>query len=73
MVSAMRSGWVQIIEKVPIAWFFKIPEADLYIAENASHIKYTDTWLSKGVHWLSRSQSPHCATSNYQCEDTFEL
>jgi len=72
-VSAMRTGLAKIIEKVHISWYFESPEADLHIAENASCINYTDTWSPKRVHWLSKSQSPHCSTSNYGCEDTLEL
>jgi len=58
-VSAMRPGWAKIIEKVRISRYFESPETDLHIAENACCIDYTDTWSSKRVHWLSKSQSPH--------------
>jgi len=69
----MKPGLPKIIEKVRISWYFESPEADLHIAENACCINYTDTWSPKRVHWLSKSQSPHCGTSYYGCEDTLEL
>jgi len=72
-VSAMKPGLAKIIEKVRISWYFESREADLHIAENACCINYVDTWLPKRVHWLSKSQSPHCGTSYYGCEDTLEL
>jgi len=72
-VSAMRPGLAKIIEKVRISWDFESPETDLHIAENACYIDYADTWSPKRVHWLSKSQSPDCSTSNYGCEDTLEL
>jgi len=72
-VSAVRPGLVKIIEKVCISWYFESPEIDLHIAENACGIDYADTWSSKRVHWLSKSQSPHCSTSDYGCEDTLAL
>jgi len=72
-VSAMKPGLAKIIEKVCISWYFESPEADLHIAENACCINYIDTWLPKRVHWLSKSQSLHCGTSYYGCEDTLEL
>jgi len=64
-VSAMRPGLAKIIEKVRISWDFESPETDFHIAENACCINYADTWLLKRVHWLSKSQSPHCSTSDY--------
>jgi len=72
-VSAMRPGLAKIIEKVLISWDFESPETDHHIAENACCINYADTWSPKRVHWLSKSQSPYCSTSNYECEDTLEL
>ena len=72
-VLAVRPGLATIIEKVCISWYFESPETELYKAENASCIDYADTWLSNQVHWLSKSQSPHCGTSDYVCEDTLEL
>ena len=62
-----------IIEKVQISWYFERPETNLHIAENSCSIDYPDTWYLKWVHWLSMSQSPHCNTSDYGCEDTLEL
>jgi len=72
-VSALRPGLAKIIEKVRISWYFESPEADLHKAENACCINYTNTWSPKRVYWLSQSQSPHCSTSEYGCEDTLEL
>jgi len=72
-VSAMRPGLAKIIEKVHISWYFESLETDLHMAENACCIDYAETWSSKQVYWLSKSQSPHCGTSDYRCEDTLEL
>jgi len=72
-VSAMKASLAKIIEKVRISWYFESPEADLHIAENACCINYANTWSPKRVHWLSKSQSPHCSTSEPGCEDTLEL
>jgi len=72
-VSAMRPGLAKIIEKVRIWWYFESPEADLHIAENACCINYANTWSPKRVYWLSKSQSPHCSTFDYGCEDTLDL
>jgi len=72
-VLAMKAGFAKIIENVRISWYFESPEADLHIAENAYCNNYADTWSPKRVHWLSTSQSPHCGTSDYGCEDTLEL
>jgi len=73
MVSAMKPGLAKIIEKVRISWYFGSPEIDRDIAENACSIDYADTWSSKRVHWLWKSQSPHRCTSDYGCEDMVEL
>jgi len=72
-VSAMRPGLAKIIEKVRISWYFETPETDLHMAENCGSIDYTDTWSPLWVHWLSKSQSPHCSTSDYGCEDMLGL
>jgi len=72
-VWAKESGLAKIIEKVHISWYFKSPELDLHITKNACCIDYADTWLSKRVHWLSKSRSSHCCTTTYGCEDTVEL
>jgi len=66
----MRPGFAKIIEKVRISTFFESPGTDLHIAENDCCIDYADTWSSKHVHWLSTSQSAHCGTIYYGCEDT---
>jgi len=63
-VSAMKPGLAKIIEKVRISWYFESPETDRHIAENACCIDYAHTWSSKRVHWLSKSQRPHCHTSD---------
>jgi len=72
-VSAMKPDVAKIIEKVCISWYFESPEIDLHIAESACCIDYTNTWLSKWVHWQSNSQSSQCCTTDYGCEDTLEL
>jgi len=72
-VLAMRPGLAKIIEKVRISWYFESSETDLHIAENACGIDYTDTWSPKGVHWQSKSPSPHCSTSDYGCDNMLEL
>jgi len=71
-VLAMRPGLAMIIEKVRISWYFESPETDFHIAENACCNIYADTWSSKRVHWLSKSESPQLGTSDYACEDTIE-
>jgi len=72
-VSAMKPGLAKILEIVQISWYFGSPEIDLHIAENDCCIDYADTWLSKWVHWLSKSQSSHCCTTDYGCEDMVEI
>ena len=72
-VSAMRPGLAKIIEKVRISTYFESAEADLHITENACCMDYADTWSSKWVHSLSKSQSPDRSTFHYGCEDTCEL
>jgi len=72
-VLAMKPGLAKIIEKVHISRYFESAETDLHIAENACCIDYANTWSSKRVHWLSNSQCPHCGTSDYGCEDPWEL
>ena len=71
-LSAMRPRLAKIIEKVRILKYFKCPETDLHIAENACCIEYADTISLKRVHRLSKSQSPHCSTTDYGCEDMLE-
>jgi hypothetical protein len=29
--------------------------------------------MAKRVDWMSKSQTPHCSTIHYGCEDTLEL
>jgi len=72
-VTAMRPCLAKIIEKVHISWYFESSEDDLHIAENGCCINYADTWSPQRVRWLSKSQSPHCSTSDYGCEDMLEL
>ena len=69
-VSAMKSGWAKIFDKV--RWYFESPEADLHIGENAYYINYANAWLPKPAHWVSKNQSAHCCTSDYGCEDLLE-
>jgi len=71
--SAMRPGLAQIIGKVDISSIFPSPEPDLDRPENGCHNGYVDTWSSKRVHSLSHSQSVHCSTPSYRCEDTGEF
>jgi len=72
-VSAMRPGLANIIEKVCISRYFESPETDLPKAENDCCIDYTDTWSSKQVQWLWKSQSRNCSTTNQGCQDMLEL
>jgi len=72
-VSAMRPGLAKIIEKVRISTYFESAETDIHIAENACCIDYADTWSTKRVHWVSKSQSADRSTTHYGCEDTLEL
>jgi len=72
-VSAMRPGLAKIIEKVRISTCCESPETHGHIADDACCIDYADTWSSKRVHWLSKSQRPPHSTTNYGCEDTLEL
>jgi len=72
-VLAMRPGLAMIIEKVHISWYFESPLADLNITDHAWCINYADTWSPKRVHWVSKSQSSNCNTSDYGFEDTLEL
>jgi len=72
-VSAMRPGLAQIIEKVRISTYYESAETDLHKAENACCIDYAETWTSKRVHWLSKSQSLDRSTTHSGCEDRLEL
>jgi len=71
-VSAMRSGLAKIMEKVCIWIYLECPETDLHIAENVCCIDYADTWLSKWVHWQSKSKSPQSGSTNYGRNDILE-
>ena len=72
-VSAMKPGLLKIIEIVGISWYFESTDTDLFIAENACGIDYTNTWMLKWVHWLSKRRSLHCSTSNCGFEDMLDL
>jgi len=72
-VTVMRRGLPKIIETIRISWYFESPEADLDVAQNACGINYANTWSPKRVYWVSKSQSSHCSTSDYWCEDMVEL
>jgi len=72
-VAPMRPRLAKIIEKVRISRYFESPETDLQIAANVCCVDYNDTWSSKQVHWMSKSQSAKHSTINYRCEDTVEF
>jgi len=72
-VSAMRSGLAMRIEKVCISRNFESPDIDLHIAANACCINYTHTWLSKGVHWLSKNQGTNSTTAYCAWENMVEF
>jgi len=72
-LSAMRPGLAKIIEKVRISRYSENPETDSHIEVNTYCIDYTDTWLSKRVHWLSKCYSVNRSTTCYGCEDTVEF
>jgi hypothetical protein len=72
-MSAMRPGWAKIIEKLHIWTYRENAETDLYIADNAWGMDYTDTWLSKWIHWLLKCQSRNGCTTNYWCKEPVEF
>jgi len=72
-VAAMRPALAKIIEKVYISRYFESPDTDRHIAVNACYIAYTNTWSSKWVHWLWKSQSADHSTTCYRFEDTVEF
>ena len=72
-VSAMRPGLAKIIENVHISSNFERPETVIPIAANACWIEYTDTWSSKQIHCLSKSQCTHHCTTHYRCQNTVEF
>jgi len=69
----MRPSLAKLIEKVSISRHFEKPETDLHIAENACCIDYTDTWASKQLLWLSKSERTNCVNTEYKCEDPVEF
>jgi len=71
--SAMKPGLANIIEKVHVSRYFESAETDVHIAENACGIDCANTWSSKWVHWLLKSQSPYPDTSDYACQEPLEL
>jgi len=72
-VLAMRPGLAKIIDKVHISRHCEWPETNIHKAENACVIDYADSWSSKRVNWLLKSQSTNCSTTCYGCENTVEL
>ena len=59
-----------MIEDVGISRNFERPGTDLHIAENACCIDYVDTWLSKPVYSLSKSQRMNRSTFYFPRDDT---
>jgi hypothetical protein len=72
-VLAIGPGLAKMFEIVCISIYFKSPEADIQIAENACYIDYAGTRTSKRVHSLSKRQSPDRSTTHYGFEDTLQL
>ena len=72
-VSAMKPGFGKIIEKVRISPYFESSEIDPQRQKNACCIDCADTWSSKRVHSLSKSQSPNHGTSDSGSIDTVKL
>jgi len=72
-VFAMRACLAKTNEKVCISRYVENLETDLQISENTCGIDYADTWLSKPVHWLSTSDSPHLSTTYSGFEQMMEL
>ena len=72
-VSAIWPGLGKIIEMVRFSRYFGCPETDLHTAENTCSIDYADTWLSKRLHLLSKSQTPNRGTSDYGCWNMMEF
>jgi len=68
-VMAMRPGLANLMEKVHNRRHFERPETDLYLADNACCIDYSDTRLSKRVHWLSQCKRSNRSTTFYGCEN----
>jgi len=72
-VSAMKPGLPKIIEKVRISRYSENSKTDHRIAANASCVDYIDTWSSKWVYWLSKSQCTNSSASYDGCENTVEF
>jgi len=72
-VSAMRPGLATRVDNVRISRNFGCPETNLHIAKNACCINYADTWMSKWVHWLAKSQGLLHDTKYDGCGDTLEF
>ena len=71
-LSALQPSLGKIIEKVRISRHCEWAEPDIHTVENACCIDYTDTWSSKQVHWLSKSQCTNRSTTSSGCESTVE-
>ena len=72
-VSAMRSGFAKIIEKVHISRYFECPETDLHIAEKACCIDYADTCSSNGVLDFPNAKVRITPLPIMHCEGTLEV
>jgi len=55
-VSAMKPGLAKLIVKVRISRYSENSETGHHVAANDSCVDYIDTWSSKRVYWLSKSQ-----------------
>ena len=64
-VSAMKPGLAKIMEKVRISRYSENSETNYHIAANAGCVDYVDTWSSKQVYRLSKSESTNRSPSNY--------
>jgi len=72
-VLAMRPGLAELIEKVHISRNFETPETELHIAANAGCNDDPDTWPSKRVHWLSKTQNLNRSMTDYGCKNMVEF
>jgi len=72
-VSAMNADLAKIIEKVCISRYSENSETDHHIAANASCVHYVDTWSSKRVCWLSKTQSTNRKSFYCGCENMVEF
>jgi len=73
LVLAMRQGVSKLINKVHILRKFECLETALHIAVNTGSIEYTDSRSSKGLHWLSKSESMKCSATYYTYADMLEM